>query len=256
MLLLRVFRRRWCRLSVVVVTGFLVAGHFVAASSESTCFDVATRTRSYFALDGKGDTVLDGKGFPIPGEKEYTFVDRLCARETAVVIMDPWQDMPSDFLNTHYKRILNDKIVPLAELAAEKGVKMVMLTNDPRFVSYSTKTSPELEAVLGRYHAERVYHGHVKREKFAQHLKSCGIKNLIYVGFASNICILDRELGMVPMLHQGFRLFFVPEASAACEFGDTWQTQEIHKYATVIISQSIARLIAYDALMAALKNAP
>lgn len=32
-----------------------------------------------------------------------------------------------------------------------------MLTNDPRFVSYSTKTSPELEAVLGRYHAEALY---------------------------------------------------------------------------------------------------
>ncbi|ACO74626.1 hypothetical protein LHK_01640 [Laribacter hongkongensis HLHK9] len=69
------------------------------------------------------------------------------------------------------------------------------------------------------------------------------IDTLIYSGFASNMCVIGRELGMIRMQSKGFRLFFVPEASAAVEFGESWDTGEIHKSTTLLISHWIGELI-------------
>ena len=53
-------------------------------------------------------------------------------------------------------------------------------------------------------------------------------------------------MGMIPMIHQGFRLFFIPEASAAVEFPDTWEDQSIHRATTKVISQGIAEIVEFD----------
>jgi hypothetical protein len=65
------------------------------------------------------------------------------------------------------------------------------------------------------------------------------------------MCVIGRRMGMIPMTHRGFRIFFVPEASAAVEYADTWHDQSMHKATTKIISQWIAEIIDYDEFMEA-----
>jgi len=88
-----------------------------------------------------------------------------------------------------------------------------------------------------------LFHQDFDTISFSDFLRKQGIHTLIYVGIASNMCVIGRPTGMVPMLHNGFRLFFIPQASAAVEFRETWATGAIHSATTIIISQSIAELI-------------
>jgi hypothetical protein len=73
----------------------------------------------------------------------------------------------------------------------------------------------------------------------------------VYVGFASNMCVIGRRMGMIPVVQQGFKTYFVPEASAAVETEETWETGSMHRETTNLISQWIAEIVHYDDLMQA-----
>ena len=60
------------------------------------------------------------------------------------------------------------------------------------------------------------------------------------------MCLIGRELGMIPMKNQGFRLYFVPEASAAVERKDSWRSSDAHEDATQLISQWVAGIWEYS----------
>ncbi len=66
------------------------------------------------------------------------------------------------------------------------------------------------------------------------------------MGFSSNMCIINRPAGMIPMLQSGLTTYFIPQASAAIEVESTKYTQSIHKTMTIIIAQSIGKIINYD----------
>jgi predicted TPR repeat methyltransferase len=51
---------------------------------------------------------------------------------------------------------------------------------------------------------------------------------------------------MIPMKNQGFRLYFVPEASAAVERKDSWRNSDAHEDATQLISQWVAGIWEYS----------
>jgi nicotinamidase-related amidase len=92
----------------------------------------------------------------------------------------------------------------------------------------------------------------INTAEFAKMLHDKGVTKIIYLGFASNMCILSRPTGMIAMDNSGFSLYFIPEASAAVETQNTWQTQSVHKSTTLMISQSLASLIKYDDIISKL----
>ena len=72
------------------------------------------------------------------------------------------------------------------------------------------------------------------------------IANLVYCGFNTNMCVIGRPLGIIRMVHEGFRIFFVPDAAAAIEHKETWEDQGLHKAVTMVLSQWAAELIDVD----------
>jgi nicotinamidase-related amidase len=48
-----------------------------------------------------------------------------------------------------------------------------------------------------------------------------GIKNLIYTGFATNVCILDAPAATKEMLGYGYRVFLIREGTLAVEYPET-----------------------------------
>ena len=69
----------------------------------------------------------------------------------------------------------------------------------------------------------------------------------------SNMCVLFRELGIARMALTGkVETYFIPECSGAIEHAGTWDSQEIHKATTLVISQTQALIIAFDDIIKAI----
>ncbi|MDP6778519.1 MAG: isochorismatase family protein [Candidatus Latescibacteria bacterium] len=227
-------------------------GSTMSQSAESvtpeTAYQITTQRQSYFKLDSNG-VLEEENGLPFRSEGTYRLERVIDPGTTAIVIMDPWIDMASTHLNETYGQITESRVLPLVAKALERGHPVITLTNDPDKVGYNTDIHPDLSALASRGKIEVIYHQDLDDREFAERLRSRGINALIYTGFASNMCVIGRRMGMIPMVHHGFKLFFIPEASAAVEYPDTWDSQSIHHAITKIVGQWVAEIIDYDEFM-------
>lgn len=219
----------------------------------ATTYLLPTYSLSYFALTDKGNLDLKGS-LPYRSEGIYHHSRTISPNESAIIVMDPWIDMASDHLNEYYGKIAKLKIVPLVRAAHAKGHPVIVLTNNCKAVKYNCKVTDELQGMIENNKISVVYHQDMDDEQFSYYLKTQKIDTLFYIGFASNMCVIGRKMGMIPMKHNGFKLFFVPEASAAVEENDTWNDQSIHKGTTKMISQWIAEIVKYEDMMNALSS--
>ena len=176
----------------------------------------------------------------------YSFDKRFSNRDTAYIIMDPWSNMACDFLNSRLSAFTDKTVVPLAQLAAENGHKVLILTSLPN-APYNSKIAPKLQQMLNAGLCEIIYHEECSPERFSSYLAEQGIKKLVYCGFFSNMCVLLRPLGIVSMVSRGgFDVYFVPGASSAMEHADTWDSGLVHSVTTLLISQTQAMLLELD----------
>ena len=213
-------------------------------------YDVRTSRRSYFKLNELGRVDVTHT-LPVRSETEYYFTRTIHPRETAIVVMDPWIDMPSSHLNEYYGAIFESRIAPLVEMAIQRGHLIIVLTNDPDVVNFNRRIPPMLERLEAANKLAVIFHQDANSQEFASALRGLGVRSLIYTGFASNMCVIGRPMGMVAMRHHGFKLFFVPQASAAVELPSTWEQQEVHETMTEIISQWLAEILDYTDFMSA-----
>lgn len=220
---------------------------------------IPTTRSSYFKLDKNGVILLDSDGYPYAGETEnYAFIREFSPQNTVFFVVDPWNNMPSHFLNDYYHHIANNIVLPLTKLAAQKQFSIFIFTNRCDVIKpkpHSCSIPNEFANLTSKLkNVQLVYWQNVNIDSFVKTLRQTGIKNIIYLGFASNMCIIGRPLGMVRMKQEGFSLYFVPEASAAIETKESWQTQTIHKNTTLVISQWIAELMKYQDIQQALRR--
>ena len=235
----------------IIVKTSLDRAASVPSSRHTNSYTVQTRIHSYFKRDEGGKLELR-EGLPYKSEREYLLTRTIHPGRTALIIMDPWVDMAAAEMNAFFGRVTESRILPLAEAAIRRGHPIIILTNDPKKVNYNTRIHSGLRAFAEAGDATVVYHQDADDRQFASLLRSKGIQSLIYVGFASNMCVMGRPMGMIPMKHQGFDIFFVPEASAAVELPGTWENQSIHDATTSIVSQWIAEIIHYEKLLEAM----
>ena len=211
-------------------------------------YQITTYRQSYFKLDSSG-AIVRHKTLPWRAEDTYHLDRTIDPEKTAIVIMDPWVDMAAEHLNEYYGQITESHVLPLVSKALDRGHPAIVLTNSPAAVTYNTNIHPGLEALAAQENLKILYHQNMGDDQFAAYLRNEGINALIYTGFASNMCVIGRPMGLISMVRHGFKLYFVPEASAAVEYPDTWETQSIHHATTKIISQWIAEIIDYDEFM-------
>jgi len=210
-----------------------------------------TYRRSYSKLTDEGGLDLNDS-LPYQSEGIYHQKRVINPYESAIIVMDPWIDMPSNHLTEYYGKIAVSKIVPLVKAAEKKGHPVIVLTNNCNNFQYNCKITDILQDMVNKKQITVIYHQDMDDDQFANYLKKKQINTLFYIGFTSNMCIIGRNMGMIPMKNNGFQLFFVPEASAAMEEKDTWGNQSIHKVTTKVISQWIGEIVKYDDMMNAL----
>lgn len=87
--------------------------------------------------------------------------------------------------------------------------------------------------------------------QFDRICRSRGIKNLIYSGFATNMCILGSEGATRPMLAYGYKIFLIREATLGTEIPETFQDRLITKVALIEFQKHVGDTIGFDQFMAA-----
>ena len=74
-------------------------------------------------------------------------------------------------------------------------------------------------------------------------LRRNGIKNLVYTGFATNMCILASAAATQEMLGFGYRIFLIREATLGVEYTDTFkdriQTRAALNYFMQVVGDTI-----------------
>lgn len=225
----------------------------VVAEDGTITYNLTTKRYSHWWLDenGKYNYLSDTK--IQTGDDWYGRDVQLSSKDTAYIVMDPWIDWCDDFVSDYFGKITEKTTLPLMQALAETGHTIIILTNDPEKMKYNTKITPGLQDLVDEGKAMLLYHQDYSYDKFNELLDEKGITKLVYTGYASNMCILYRELGIANMVSSGKQLFFVPDCSGAKEHKDTWETQEIHHATTFVIGQTQALLLEFEDIMNAIK---
>ena len=222
---------------------------FIHSWSFGMIYDIPTLHRTYFKLDENRHLfpyIKDGNRFYEVEEAVHHPVRQFDTTKTLLIIMDPWNEVGDERLNTNSRNIFYGKLLPLAKKMTELGFPAIVLTNAKDKDGYGYDIFPELKELAAQGKLEILYHQEHKPEAFAADLKARGIANLVYCGFNTNMCVIGRPLGIIRMVHEGFRIFFVPDAAAAIEHKETWEDQGLHKAVTMVLSQWAAELIDVD----------
>jgi len=213
---------------------------------------------SYFELNENGGLVIDDSRsseddvFYAVDDRQYEFSKQFSTSDTAIIIMDAWADSGTEFLNTQSAPIYRNSILPLVQAFSEKDFLQYAFTNEDTNVGYSEELYDELETMIEEGSVLKRYHTNGDIENFEYELQENGIKNLIYLGFHSNMCIIGRRVGMFGMNQRGFSTYFVPESSAAVETGDGWNSGLFHEFTTSLIQQNFAGTISKSSIINAL----
>jgi nicotinamidase-related amidase len=132
--------------------------------------------------------------------------------ETALVLLDVWDSAWNDGLGKRIDENVRTKLKPALDHARALGMHVIHVPHLEQATElYGYKIHP-LAAPLSN---EAVLDG--DRSKFDEFLKARGIKVLIYAGYASNICLLDRDVGPLFLKPLGYHTLLLRDASLAVE---------------------------------------
>jgi hypothetical protein len=82
--------------------------------------------------------------------------------------------------------------------------------------------------------------------QFDRICRSKGIKNLVYTGFATNMCILASAAATEEMLSYGYRIFLIREATLAVEYPDTFDERLMTRAALKYFELKLGDTIGFE----------
>ena len=87
--------------------------------------------------------------------------------------------------------------------------------------------------------------------QFDRILRARGIKNLVYSGFATNMCILGSPAATQEMLGFGYRIFLIREATLGVEYPETLADRTVTQIALKYFEAQVGDSIAFAEYVAA-----
>lgn len=146
-------------------------------------FQIKTTSRSFFARDETGNLIPEqknGKKYYQVGENVYDFSRPINTNKTALIVMDPWEDSGSSFLNDYYKPVTKKKLIPLINKSITLGIPVIVLTNSPlESADYGNKVAPEIESPAKQGKLHIIYHQSTDSRGFSEWLRDMGVDTLI-----------------------------------------------------------------------------
>lgn len=165
----------------------------------------------------------------------------------ALVLVDVWERHPNGGWSARAQRNIQEKIVPLLELTRRHNIKVIHAHHlyEGWELSKSIRPLPG-ETILGPEIAQST-------ALFDRFLQKAGIKTVLYAGYASNYCVINRPVGIIPVSQlKKYNIIFVRDASLAFETPETVEGFWTHRVITNLIETQFGRSTTVDGLKTAL----
>jgi nicotinamidase-related amidase len=172
---------------------------------------------------------------PASGGGHRTNLKRLSIAETAVVIVDPWARHECPGWEARASDNLLKFLLPALMAFRSIGIPIIYAPHD-------RKMSPAIQPAEG----ELVMQGILAPRDIAQGLKAAGITHLIYMGYASNWCLMSRPIGAMNMWHEGFGIIVVRDASIALETSESFAGEWSHRIMMDFVEATLGATTSVD----------
>ena len=198
----------------------------------------------------------------------------LPVEQTALVLVDLWDNHFIESWLERADRITREAVVPVLERARQTGLTIVHAPSPPvaqsdwppapfrrRQGAYASFRGPRAQppgippiGALGMSPHIDVQDGeHVVATGDQLHdlLRANRLLHLVYVGFATNWCILNRDYGMRAMAQRGYNMILLRDATMGVEFPDTLAAEMATEMAIREVEQQLGFSAAKDDFLAA-----
>lgn len=201
---------------------------------------------SYYDYDENEKEYFTNPGF----KNEIEFID---IAKTALIVVDPWSDSLFPELNEMIQSNVDTYVVPMVEVAIDGGMPVYIFTNNPELIDYSTEICGSLEKLVQESNDVNIlYYDQIDGTLgFIEYLNENGIENLIYTGYATQMCVLYRNIGIIPMcFNSELNIYIVPEATAAVVGNNEEKNIQMRNDICIMLSQeNFAGIMQYDDYM-------
>jgi len=179
---------------------------------------ISMNVRQYLS----GDTELDGY------YKLTTL--HIPVNEIALILIDVWADNPMSSFQERVDVNIKDYIVPLLDFCRDAGIKIIHAPHlqvkhksKPRYTIHEA-VFREGEKILGIKESTS--------DALTEYLKREGFTTILYAGYAVNLCVPFRPVGMFNMRNKRFKLILVRDCTLAIETKVTFANEGL-KYAFI-----------------------
>ncbi len=198
----------WCFLQAIILYQPTPESQTVMLELPVRRFQQSVKTEDY-------DTERDGF---------YEFRTlNLLTDEIALILIDVWAYHPNDGFMARQEENVRNRIVPLLQAARDLGIVVI-------HAPHGNPIHPEVhprdgEIVLNEYDYITVFNN----------LRNRGIKTLIYAGYASNMCVLVRPIGIIQAKGQNFDVILVRDATIAVEAPESLDGKWAHEMSVLFV---------------------
>jgi len=198
----------------------------------------------------------------------------LPVKQTALVLVDLWDNHFIESWLERADRITREAVVPVLERARQTGLTIVHAPSPPvaesdwlpapfrrRQGAYASFRGPRaqppgippIDALGMSPHIDVQYGEHVVAtgDQLYELLRANGLLHLVYVGFATNWCILNRDYGMRAMAQRGYNMILLRDATMGVEFPDTLAAEMVTEMAIREVEQQLGFSATKDDFLAA-----
>ena len=175
------------------------------------------------------------------GTPVVTSVVALDTASAAAIVIDAW-----DVTEGRLARNIVGRLAPTLAALRSTGMAIIHAPHDRAI-------HPLARPIKG----ETVIPGELMDGGFiANALRDAGIGHLFYLGYFSNLCVLQRSLGMLEMQKQGFNTILVRDASIAKETDQSIAGEWFHKAAIHFVEINFGSTVTAAEIQAAVREAP
>ena len=101
---------------------------------------------------------------------------------------------------------------------------------------------------------ELVVQGILAPRDIAHGFRGAGIGHLIYMGYASNYCLMSRSIGLINMWREGFGIIVVRDASIALETSTSFAGEWSHRVMMDFVEGTLGATVSVDEIRQAIER--
>jgi nicotinamidase-related amidase len=174
-----------------------------------------------------------GEGYTTERDGKYDYQQwNLNLNKTALVLIDVWADHPNDGWLARERANIKAKIVPLLALARKHNMIIIYSPNGGTICPDACPQKGEIDLHAAGINTTAAFH---------QLLQEKGIDTLLYAGYDSNWCLLNRPSGIFWMSQLDYNIILVRDATIAMETAETLDGEWANKVVINMIESEWGR---------------